>query len=419
MRQMRVRTAVVLGGLLAVLGAGLVVGLGGIGASPFGGTFEESWVSDTPRDNEFNHHAIGAGADGDVLVAPVTEQPGGDAELTEASCSLVRLADDDGETLWQDGMPPEACFTHALTEPAIDDIDGDGKREVAVATTEEALVVYDGTDGTEQWRVPLSTYGYARPTIANVTAADGTEIVASDIDGGVVLAHSNGTVAWRVALNETVGERVSVYGSPLVEDFDGDGRPEILVGTTESLVLLSADGTVEWQRDDSARYVASARTDDGVGIVVAGTATVRSYDGASGAETWNRSISNGRVHTVADGDGDDTPEVYLGRIESEVVVLDAESGDTEWSTTVSGEDTIVAAPRLGDVTGDGRPEVLAAARTGTVTALDADSGGEVAVYERSVPVWTFVTPADIDGDGHDEVLVRYGDGRVVALEYVS
>jgi outer membrane protein assembly factor BamB len=416
---MRVRTAVVLGGLLVILGAGLVVGLGGIGASPFGGTFEESWVSDTPRDNEFNHHAIGAGSDGDVLVAPVTEQPGGDAELTDASCSLVRLAADDGETLWRDGMPPEACFTHALTEPAIDDIDGDGKREVAVATTEEALVVYDGTDGSEQWRVPLSTYGYARPTIANVTAADGPEIVASDIGGGVVLAHSNGTVAWRVALNETVGERQSVYQSAIVEDFDGDGRPEILVGTTEALVLLSADGTVEWQRDDAARYVASVETDGGARIVAAGTSTIRAHDGASGTETWNRSITNGRIHTVADGDGDDTPEVYLGRIESEVVVLDAESGDTEWSTTVSGEDTIVAAPRLGDVTGDGRPEVLAAARTGTVTALDADSGGEVAVYERAVPVWTFVTPADIDGDGRDEVLVRYGDGRVVALEYAS
>lgn len=416
---MRARTAVVLGGLLVVLSAGLVVGLGGLGASPFGGTFEESWVSDTPRDNEFNHHAIGAGADGDVLVAPVTEQPGGDAELTDTSCSLVRLADDDGETLWRDGMPPEACFTHALTEPAVEDIDGDGTADAAVATTEEALVVYDGADGDEQWRVPLSTYGYGRPTVANVTAADGPEVVVSDIGGGVVLAHSNGTVAWRVSLNDTVGERQSVYQSPLVEDFDGDGRPEILVGSNGALVLLSDEGTVEWQREDSARYVASVETDDGAGIIAAGTSTVRAYDGASGAVTWNRSISNGRVHTVGDGDGDDTPEVYVGRIESEVLALDATSGVTEWSTTVSGEDTIVASPRLGDVTGDGRPEVLAAARTGTVTALDAESGGEVAVYERSVPVWTFVTPSDIDGDGSDEVLVRYGDGRVVALDYVA
>jgi outer membrane protein assembly factor BamB len=111
--------------------------------------------------------------------------------------------------------------------------------------------------------------------------------------------------------------------------------------------------------------------------------------------------------------------VYVGRIEGEVLALDATSGETEWSTTVSSEDTVVAPPRLGDVTGDGTPEVLAATRTGTVTALDADSGGEVAVYERSVPVWTFVTPADIDDDGSEEVLVRYGDGRVVALGYAA
>lgn len=416
---MRTRTAVVLGGLLVVLGGLLVVGVGALGAAPFGGSFEEAWVSDTPRDNQFNHHAIGAGPDDTVLVAPVSEQPGDDTAMTDTSCSLVRLEPDNGTTLWQAGMPAEACFTHALTEPAIDDINGDGTTDVAVSTTEEALVVYDGTEGTEQWRIPLTSYGYGRPTIANVTAADGPEVVTSDIDGGVVVAHGNGTVAWRFGLNGTLGSGLSVYGSPLVEDFDGDGRPEVLVGGNKGMALLSSEGSVEWYHEDSARYIATVRTDKGIEIIAAGTSRIRAYGGQSGEETWNRSISNGRIHTVADADGDDTPEVSVGRIDSEVLMLDATSGSTEWSTTVSGEDTVVAAPRVGDVTGDGSPEVLAATKTGTVTALDAKSGAEVAVYERNVPVWTFVTPADIDTDGSDEILVRYGDGRVVALEYTA
>ena len=57
--------------------------------------------------------------------------------------------------------------------------------------------------------------------------------------------------------------------------------------------------------------------------------------------------------------------------------------------------------------------------SGTVAVLDPNTGAELALYERTVPVWTFPTVHDIDDDGAAEILVRYGDGRVVALEYVG
>lgn len=74
---------------------------------------------------------------------------------------------------------------------------------------------------------------------------------------------------------------------------------------------------------------------------------------------------------------------------------------------------------LANVDGSGPPKVVVATPDGTVAVLDAGSGAELAAYERSVPVWTFVTPADLDDDGDDELLVRYGDGRVVSLAYVT
>ena len=73
----------------------------------------------------------------------------------------------------------------------------------------------------------------------------------------------------------------------------------------------------------------------------------------------------------------------------------------------------------GDVDGDDKQEVVGVLNTGRVAVLDADSGSELAVYERNVPVWTFPTVRDIDGDGAAEILVRYGDGRVVSLDYSS
>lgn len=414
---MRLRTGAVLAGLFVLLGALVVFG---IGASPSGGTLEERWVSDTPRDNVRNHHAVGVGPDGDGIVAPLAEVPGDDATLTGTSCSLVRLAAGTGAVEWQTSVPPERCFTHALTEPAIGDIDDDGRSEVAVATTENALVVYDGPSGREEFRVPLSTYGYGRPTIADVRPEPGAEIVVSDVGGNVVVASADGSVVWRASLDETLGGRPGVWDRPVVADVDADGSPEIVVGSSSGVVVLSADGAVEWSVDGSATYIATARAGGAVDVIVSDYRSVRAYDGATGDVEWTRELTNVRLRTAADGDGDGTPELYVGRPTGTVLALDATTGATEWSTrVVSGDGAIVPPPAIGDVDGDGSPEVVAVTKPGTVAVLDAASGVERAAYERTVPIWTFPAVVDIDGDGRAEILVRYGDGRVVTLAYAA
>jgi outer membrane protein assembly factor BamB len=399
--------------LAALVGAGL--GLAG------GGELTEQWVSDTPRDNRVNHHAVGVGPEGAVLVAPVAEVPNSDAPITNTSCALVRLDPEDGSTMWRTGVPADACFTHALTEPAIEDVDSDGTLEVIVSSTEDALVAYSATNGSEEWRVSLPTYGYGRPTVANVTPVPGREIVTSDIEGNVAVVHGNGSVAWRVALNEMQWSRASVWEAPAVEDVDGDGAPELLIGTSRGPTVLGADGTVEWQRNGSATYTATVQIDDdpALELFTAGTSMLRAYDGQTGEIEWSQELTNTRIRTATDGDGDGTPELYVGQ-SGRFLALDARSGETEWSTTLSdSDDARPTAPVLGDVDGDGQRELVAVLNSGRVAVLDADSGSELAVYERDVPVWTFPTVRDIDGDGAAEILVRYGDGRVVSLDYSS
>jgi len=413
---MRLRTGVTLTVLCVVLGAVVYLGLG---SSTTGGGFEETWISDTPRNNTVNHHAVGIGPEGEVLVAPVAEVPGAGTPITNTSCALTRLAPDDGTTTWRAGMPAEDCFTHALTEPAIRDVDGDGTLEAVLSTTENALVARDATDGREEWRVPLRSYGYGRPTVADVLPAPGPEIVTSDISGAVVLVSGNGTVVWRTALNETVSQS-TVWRAPVVRDLDADGNPEILLGTNSGPVVLAANGSVEWSREGGSEYVAATGADDDLAIEVftAGTAAIRGYDGVAGEQEWERAITNARIRTVSDADNDGTAELYAGIGGGDVAALDAGTGTTEWRTTVStGDGTTVNPPVLADLSGDGRPELVAALDDGTVVALDPGSGEELAAYDRSVPVWTFPTTGDIDDNGGDEVLVRYGDGRVVALDW--
>ena len=417
---MRFRTGFVLVGVL-VLFAGVAVFA--LGSSASAGALEERWVSDTARDNRVNHHAVGTGPDGNVIVAPVAEVPHSDVPITNTSCSLVRLGPENGSTVWRNGVPAEDCFTHALTEPAVEDLDGDGTMEVAASTTEDALIVLDARTGREEFRVPLVSYGYGRPTVTDFKPAPGKELVTSDIRGNVVVASANGTTLWRTSLNETFGGRASVYEAPIIDDVDADGAPEVVVGTGAGTVVLSATGSVEWTSERGASYVTTGQADGDSAreIVAAKENSVRAIDGASRERQWRLTLAeNARLGTMADADGDGTPQLFLGLSNGTVMATNAETGATEWTTTVSTGDTpVLSSPVLANVDSDARPEVIVVSRTGTVAVLDASTGSELAAYERSVPVWTFPTPVDLDGDGSEEILVRYGDGRVVALSYVE
>lgn len=414
---MRPATAAVIVVLLVSLGA--VAGFG-ILSTGNDGDLTELWVGDTARDNEVNHHAIGAGPDGDVVVAPLAEVPNSDVPITDTSCSLVRLTTDSGTVDWRRGVPAADCFTHALTQPVIADLEGDGEIEVAVSTTQDALVVRAAATGAERFRVPLETYGYGRPTVADVLPAPGSELVTSDIAGGVVLAGADGTVGWRRSLNRTFDRRVSVWAAPVVADVDADGDSEVVLGTSVGPVVLGPRGSVEWSERGGATYLATADvdTDDAVEIVTAEGRTVRALDGATGDVQWTRDLESGaRIRAAADADDDGTVELFVGLANGQVLALDARTGRTRWTTTVSGEESTLVSPVLADVDGDGSDEVVAATRGGAVTVMDAGDGAELGRYERSVPVWTFPTPADIDDDGRAEILVIYGDARVVALAF--
>lgn len=437
----RTRVAMLLG--VTVLG---VTVLGALAVGPFAppaldggpdeartGTLSEHWVSDTERAISGNHHAPVAGrVDGTGMVyAPISgaahEHEDGPAgahahDDGNAGCALVALHAGNGTVRWADRVPPANCTIHAVSEPTVADLDGDGRPHVVAATTERVVRGFDPADGSVAFAYGLPSYGYTRPVAADVTGDEDPELVVVDGRGSVFVARPDGSTVWQ--------RRHDVYtwGQPAVADFDADGDPELFValGDGTTVVYAAEDGRVEWRRSAEARDAITwattvPRPDARGGDVVVATTTglVRALDGRTGAEMWTRDVGDlAAVHAVGDGDGDGAVEVYAAGGDGVVRSLSASSGELEWRRNVTtAGNQMLPPPSLGDLDGDGRPELVAPTNNGRVAVLDPAAGEVLATYRRTVPIWTRVVLADLDGDGGQEVVVMYGDGRVAMLTY--
>jgi len=407
---MRAMTVVVGVGVVVLLGAVVAFGLAGGAASST--ELGATWTSDTGRQVSANHHAV-AVADGSVY-APISDDRDG-------SCALVSATAADGETRWRYEIPPENCTIHAVADPTVTDVDGDGRTEVLAATTEKEVAIFDAASGGVESRLGLSDYGYTQPIVANLTPAAGREIIAVDVTGTVFVFDPEGAVLWSATLDEYV------WAQPTIDDFDGDGSPELVVGGREGdAVLFGPNGAVEWNTTVSKNGSISWGTHgqaDGDPALEAVFATVGGdvvmVDGRSGAVEWRRNVGEfAAVHAFGDGDGDDVPEVYATGQDGRIHALDAGTGEIEWTTEIVVDRVqMMPPPNLGDLDGDGSSELLAAGNDGSVTVLDPATGDVLSSYARDVPIYTHATLADSDGDGASEAYVTYADGRVVRLNY--
>ncbi|USZ69785.1 PQQ-like beta-propeller repeat protein (plasmid) [Halorussus salilacus] len=407
---MRTRTALALVGVVLALG-----GVAAYGATQLGGgTLSERWVSDTARDMQGNHHAPAvAEIDGETRVyAPVS----GRADTDE--CGLVALDAGDGSTRWTHPVPPENCTVHAVADPAVADLGGDGDRAVFAATTENVVSGFDPATGDEEFRHELSSYGYTRPIVADFAPGEGEEIVVADVQGELFVVHENGTTAWSRELGMT-------WANPALADFDGDGGEELVVGSAPAeggaVTVLDGEGETVWERstDHGVAWLTAGEVDgDPLAVAATTRGEVVAYEG-DGNRTWRHDFGDyAAVNAVGDGDDDGTPEVYAVAKDGVLRSVDAESGDIEWETTLTNADVqMMPPPALGDLDGDGSPELLAVGNDGSVSVVAPDSGEVLATYERDVPIYKYPTLADIDDDGSDEAVVMYGDGRVAALDY--
>lgn len=220
------------------------------------------------------------------------------------------------------------------------------------------------TDGTVQWRTPLTngavglrtdeeslyvaTAGRPHPTVRAYTRADGRE-------------------RWRYDGEES--ERFTFPGERLPFGIGGSTRRAVVDGTLfvvrrrdggedQLLGLATDDGSERW-RFDAERMVAAV----GEGVVVAAEQTVRAFDPRSGETRWTyRPETEARVIRVEIRDG----RAYVDMSER-VVVLDAASGAVAWEFQ---EESVILSEITEDVVTVGTP-------SGFNYALDPTDGSRL------------------------------------------
>lgn len=255
---------------------------------------------------------------------------------------------------------------------------------------------------------------------------------------------------------------VVMSSSPAIADLDGDGKPEVLIGTTSQnaetnshtrpgmVVAMRGDGSILWARDldapvNSTPAVGDLDGDGSLDIVVGVAGDVHNPAHQGGVVALDRFGSvKWRFQTqdkyapfgFADGvfsspslcdvDGDSDLEIAFGGWDHHIYLLD-HLGRSLWNNLPAGAqgtgflngDTVWSSPACSDLNSDGRKEIIIGADIshggilpdgtrpndgGFVYVIDAS--GQMLV-RRYLPEAIYSSPAigDLDGDGSSEIVV--------------
>jgi hypothetical protein len=360
---------------------------------------------------------------------------------------------------------PEYLYSSARSGPTsltTGDFNGDGKLDVAAADFNELgpnVTVFLGNgDGAFSALAPIS------PDQEGITTA----VASGDFNGdgkldllvfGGTVAQGNSVVSFLAGngdgtFRSAVLTNVSgadLDGSAVVGDFNGDGKPDVALGTnvqsphSVAVLLGTGDGAFDPVYLDVPDPVAGALPEAGFAIASAdlngdglpdlivltnlgvsvflGQATGGFNPVPLGPFGPQESVGSAAM-AVGDLNGDGKPDVAIA--DPSGVELLFGQGDGTFSAPVAlpippqVQDILGASGiAIGDLNGDGHNDIVLSTEYGVVV-LDGHGDGAFSLADQtSVSALagfdtTEVALADVDGDGRPDVIVPSGDGGITA-----
>lgn len=172
-----------------------------------------------------------------------------------------------------------------------------------------------------------------------------------------------------------------VYGQvKVIDDFDGDGKKDLVFGATDGKVHLFSSSGSEifrppyWPKQTGGPILAEVQ--------------------------------------LADLDNDGKTEIVVASQDGKVYCLNA-LGREEWVINTRGK-ILVSAPEIADMNGDGIKHVFVGSKAGTVSRID-EKGRLVWEVRMNSSVSAAIVARDLDGSGNKEIICKDDGGKVTVL----
>jgi len=324
----------------------------------------------------------------------------------------------------------------------IQDINGDGYQDVVIGTTggDESVRALSGKTGQPLWRYDTHAFGgggwvyqvFAKIDYNNDGNPDVLACAGDDGNGtGPKRVFClNGLTGLPIWICPTEGAVFSVIG---VDDFNGDGIPDVVAGATNASQTQSrvygingANGAILWTNNPfgSSTWALLQIDDingDGIRDVASGdySGNVYFHNAATGfRENTTLVQSNAlilRFEDMGDVNKDGHPDFIVGHSGAKAVIINGYSGSILWEKTLADKSWNVT--NLGDITWDGVND----AGVGTLYVdnrtyfMDGANGDIVKQIAGNTPVDALDAIPDVVGDHSMELVVGGRSGVVVCL----
>ena len=225
------------------------------------------------------------------------------------------------------------------------------------------------------------------------------------------------------------------FGQAAIADLDNDGKPEIVFSCYMNdsciYVLNAEDGSLLWKKNmggcNDAAPIVYDIYGDGKKEVILGSScnpVLTCFRGDSGIVVWQTPFGGtDSPPSIADVDGDGAVDLLTGDFAGHLDCFNPVNGILKWQVTVDSNSAIEASPALVDVNNDGHPDIIvntwSYGGSGDSTAIYAYDGmTHHLLWKNPLPkdvIYHGAAFGDVDEDGKPELAISCYDQNVYLL----
>ncbi len=310
------------------------------------------------------------------LVADIHPTQGLETVLSDSEARVVRCLDATGNLLWTyDGKWKKRLTASAALRKGTPDL-------LAIPGSDGLLCCIKAETGQEQWRLSVGGVTWGGVIWSDLDGDDVQELVVGASDAIVVL-NAQGEEQWRwdgQALGKGGEQKLDLRTPLAVADVNEDGKKEIFGLDHFGPFALDATGKLQWSHLTVCDFLSAP--------------------------------------TIADANYDGQAELYCASWKDNALwAFAANTGELLWQAPLPGGVDIYpnSAIPVADLDGDGVAEIIVGGRKGHLCVFSAE-GEWLWAFKTTMDVPLAPSVGDIDGDEDIEILAASGDHHLYCLD---